>query len=91
MDKDKKLTKSFISPPGDTLKEHLDFIGMQPAELAQKMNVSEEKLQGLISGREPVSAEIASKLESVLDITAAFWLNREKQYRQELNDCGVRG
>jgi len=64
---------------------------MQPAELAQKMNVSEEKLQGLISGREPVSAEIASKLESVLDITAAFWLNREKQYRQELNDCGVRG
>jgi len=91
MDKDKKLTKSFISPPGDTLKEHLDFIGMQPAVLAQKMNMSEEKLQGLISGREPVTAEMASKFEHILNIPTAFWLNREKEYRQELSDCGVGG
>lgn len=89
MEKEKDLTKSLISPPGDTLKEHLDFIGMKPGELAQKMNVSQEKIDDLICGREPVTVEIAAKLEIVLHIPATFWQNREKEYRQEVFNAGV--
>ena len=86
MEKRKDFTNTLISPPGDTLKEHLDFIGMKPGELAQKMNVSQEKIDDLICGREPVTVEIAAKLESVLHIPATFWRNREKEYRHELKN-----
>lgn len=90
MAKEKDLTKSLISPPGDTLKEHLDLIGMNPGELAQKMNVPQEKIDDLICGREPITVEIAAKLENVLNIPATFWRNREKEYRQELSNSGVK-
>lgn len=84
MDKKKDVTKTLISPPGDTLKEHLDFIGMWPRELAEKMNLPQEKINDLICGREPLTTEIATKLENVLLVPATFWLNRENEYRQEL-------
>jgi HTH-type transcriptional regulator/antitoxin HigA len=84
MGKEKDFNKSLISPPGDTLKEHLDFIGMKPGELAIKMNVSQEKMQDLICGRIAVTAETAGKLEHVINIPSSFWKNREKEYRQEL-------
>jgi plasmid maintenance system antidote protein VapI len=86
MEKEKNLTKSLISPPGDTLQEHLDFIEMKPGELAEKMIIPQEKIQDLICGREPLTSEIAVKLENVLNIPATFWRNREKEYRQELNE-----
>jgi len=89
MDKDKDLKKSLISPPGDTLREHLDFIGMKPDELAERMNLPREKVHGLMCGKEPIHAGIAAGLENVLDIPSSFWLNREKEYRQEYFDSGV--
>jgi HTH-type transcriptional regulator / antitoxin HigA len=89
MDNDKNLTKALISPPGDTLREHLDFIGMTPDELEERMNLPREKVHGLMCGNEPISADIAARLENELDIPASFWIKRENEYRQELLDCGV--
>lgn len=91
MSNDKNIKSSVISPPGDTLKEHLDFIGMKPADLAKKMKLSRKKIDDLISGKDSITAEIASSLENVLGIPAAFWRNREKEYRREVGDCGVGG
>ena len=28
---------ALLSPPGDTIQEHIDFIGMSQAELAERM------------------------------------------------------
>jgi len=89
MNNDKNLTNSIISPPGDTLQEHMDFIGMKPSELAKRMNLPQEKIYDLICGREPINADIAAKLENALDIPVSFWLNREKEYRKELINSGV--
>ncbi len=89
MNKENELLKSLISPPGDTLREHLDFIGMKPDELAERMNLPREKVHGLICGKESIHAGIAARLENVLDIPATFWLKREMEYRQELLDSGV--
>jgi len=89
MNKEKDLTKPLISPPGDTLQEHLDFIGMKPNELAERLNLPQGKMHDLICGEEPINSNIAAKLENVLDIPSSFWLNREKEYRQEYFDSGV--
>jgi plasmid maintenance system antidote protein VapI len=41
---DIELAKSLISPPGDTLQEHLDYIGMKQNELAERMGRPKEKI-----------------------------------------------
>jgi addiction module HigA family antidote len=84
MSKDIELAKSLLSPPGDTLQEHLDFIGMNQNELAERMGRPKEKINDIIKGREPITTETAYQLEKVLDIPASFWMNRENEYRQEL-------
>lgn len=79
-----ELAKSILSPPGDTIQEHLDYIGMSQAELAERMGRPKEKINDIIKGREPITTETAFRLEKVLGIPASFWLNREKTYRTEL-------
>lgn len=76
--------RSLLSPPGDTIQEHIDFIGMSQAELAERMGRPKEKINDIIKGREPVTIATAFQLENVLGIPASFWLNREKAYRKEL-------
>jgi addiction module HigA family antidote len=79
-----KIAKFLLSPPGDTIQEHIDFIGMTQAELAERMGRPKEKINDVIKGREPISTATAFQLEKVLGIPASFWLNREKTYRTEL-------
>ncbi len=79
-----EIEKSLLSPPGDTIQEHIDFIGMSQAELAERMGRPKEKINDIIKGREPITTATAFQLEKVLGIPANFWLNREKTYREEL-------
>ncbi len=79
-----EIAKSLISPPGDTIQEHIDFIGMSQAELAERMGRPKGKINDVIKGREPISTATAFQLEKVLGIPASFWLNRENTYRKEL-------
>ncbi|CAM4207088.1 ImmA/IrrE family metallo-endopeptidase [Cytophagaceae bacterium 50C-KIRBA] len=85
-----EIAKSLLSPPGDTIQEHIDFMGMSQAELAERMGRPKEKINDVIKGREPISTATAFQLEKVLDIPASFWLNREKTYRQELYELQQR-
>ncbi len=79
-----EIAKSLLSPPGDTIQEHIDFIGMSQAELAERMGRPKEKINDIIKGREPITTATAFQLEKVLGIPASFWLNSEKSYRKEL-------
>jgi addiction module HigA family antidote len=79
-----EIAKSLLSPPGDTIQEHLDFIGMSQAELAERMGRPKEKINDIIKGREPITTATAFQLDKVLGIPAGFWLNSEKSYRKEL-------
>jgi HTH-type transcriptional regulator / antitoxin HigA len=79
-----EIAKSLLSPPGDTIQEHIDFIGMSQVELAERMGRPKEKINDVIKGREPISTTTAFQLEKVLGIPAGFWINREKDYRKEL-------
>ena len=79
-----EIAQSLLSPPGDTIQEHIDFIGMSQTELAQRMGNPKEKIDELIKGREPITTAVAVQLEKVLGIPASFWLNREQAFRKEL-------
>jgi len=70
----------YVSPPGDTLKETLETIGMTPEELAARMGILKEQLYAIIKGDCIIDGEIAYALQKILKIPATFWLNREKRY-----------
>ncbi|MEZ4981540.1 MAG: hypothetical protein R2769_08140 [Saprospiraceae bacterium] len=38
-----EIARSLLSPPGDTIQEHIDYIGMSQAELAERMGRPKEK------------------------------------------------
>ncbi|RYM35876.1 ImmA/IrrE family metallo-endopeptidase [Brumimicrobium glaciale] len=81
---DLELKKSLLSCPGESIQEHIDYIGMSQAELAERLGRSIPKLNELIKGKAPITKETATKLEYVLDVPASFWLNLERTYQDEL-------
>lgn len=81
---DLALKKSLLNCPGDSIQEHIDFIGMSQAELAERLGRSVPKLNELIKGKAHITKEIATKLAFVLGVPASFWLNLEHTYQNEL-------
>ncbi len=79
-----QLKKELLSPPGDTIQETIDTIGMSQAELAERIGRPKEKLNDIIKGKEPITQKTALSLERVLGIPVSFWIKRESEYREEL-------
>jgi len=84
MVKDLQLQKELLSPPGDTIQETIDTIGMSQAELAERIGRPKEKLNDIIKGREPITLKTAILLERVLGIPVSFWMEREQEYREKM-------
>lgn len=76
--------REMLSPPGDTIQETISAMGMSQAELAERMGRPKEKINDMIKGREPISTITAFQLDKVLGIPAGFWMNREREYREQL-------
>lgn len=71
-------------PPGETIKERLNFIGMKQKEFANRMDMSEKHICHLLAGDTHITTDVALRLESVLDIEANFWISLEAKYREQL-------
>jgi len=81
---DNQFHPDVVPPPGDTIKDTLETLGMKQAEFAKRMGVSEKYVIDLLDGRAPLSADTALKLERVLNVPARFWANLELGYREHL-------
>ncbi|MCE1165163.1 MAG: HigA family addiction module antitoxin [Bacteroidetes bacterium] len=79
-----KIRRKLLSPPGDTLQETIDNIGMSQHELAERLGKKEKNVNQIIKGKEPITVNTALSLQNVLNIPADFWLERESKYRIEL-------
>ncbi|GAA3443487.1 ImmA/IrrE family metallo-endopeptidase [Planomonospora venezuelensis] len=74
----------YAVPPGETIREHLDGLGMTQRELAKRLGLSTKHLNQLIQGLVPLSAEIAQRLELVTGMPARLWNRLEADYRSAL-------
>jgi HTH-type transcriptional regulator/antitoxin HigA len=74
----------YASPPGDTLEETLETIGMSQAELARRMGRPAKTINEIIQAKVAITADTALQLEKVLSIPASFWLRREQHYQETL-------
>lgn len=79
-----QYTPDYVSPPGETLQEILEERGMTQAELAERTGRPKKTINEIINGKAAITPETALQLELVLGISASFWNNRERQYREYL-------
>jgi len=73
-----------VTPPGETLQEILDTIGMAKAELAERIGKTPKTIGEIIKHGAPITPGTAMELEKVLGTPASFWNNRERRYRESL-------
>lgn len=71
-----------VTPPGDTLQETIDDLGMTQIELAERTGLSKKTINRIVAGEEPVSQSTAQSFERVLRIPARFWLNLEALHQE---------
>lgn len=75
---------SMVSPPGSTLLETIDAMGLTQAELSQRMGRPAKVVNEIIKGKAAITPDTALQLERVLGVPAHFWRAREEQYQQYL-------
>lgn len=67
--------------PGEILKEEfLDPMGLRQREIAERMNVTEQRINELVNGKRGVTPETAILLSRVLGTTAEFWMNLQTAF-----------
>jgi transcriptional regulator with XRE-family HTH domain len=75
---------NYAVPPGETLKETIEFLGMTQKELSTRTGLSVQSLKRTLKGEQPLSYETANILELALNVPASMWNNLEAQYREQL-------
>jgi HTH-type transcriptional regulator / antitoxin HigA len=74
----------YAVPPGATLEETMDALGMTQRDLADRTGLTVQTLNRIFKGEQPITYETANRLELVTGNPAAFWNNLEAQYREQL-------
>ena len=74
----------YVTPPGDTLLETLEALGMSQVELERRTGINKKTINQIIKGKEPITQNTSLALEKVLKVPAHFWMNLECRYREHL-------
>lgn len=67
--------------PGETIRENINYLGMNQKELAARLDITEKHVSNIINGNSPITYETALKLEAVIGPSAQFWMNLESNYQ----------
>ncbi|MET7497781.1 ImmA/IrrE family metallo-endopeptidase [Streptomyces sp900116325] len=68
-------------PPGDTLKEQLDALGIPQADLARRTGLSTKHINQIVQGSAVLTPETALLLERAVGIPASLWNQLEATWR----------
>lgn len=76
-----QFVPNYVVPPGETLLDTLEAIGMSQAELADRTGRPRKTINEIIKGKAAITSETALQLERVLGVPAGFWNNLERNYQ----------
>jgi addiction module HigA family antidote len=68
-------------PPGETLAETLEALGMSQAELARRAKRPVQAISEIVQGKKEITAETALELERVVGVPQHVWMRLETDYR----------
>lgn len=79
-----KYSPDYAIPPGATISELLEHLGMTQVELANRTGRPEKTISDIINGKQGITPETSLQFERVLGMPASFWNNLEKNYHESL-------
>lgn len=81
---------NFVVAPGEFLQEWIDEEGngITPSDIAGCLGVSCDFVERFLSGKAPVSPELALRLEHITGILRKAWLVYDKLYQEERDRHG---
>ncbi|WP_027179790.1 helix-turn-helix domain-containing protein [Maridesulfovibrio bastinii] len=74
----------YAVPPGVTLLEVQESLGMSQKDFALRLGMTVQSLNRIIKDRQPITYETANKLELVTGVAAGFWNKLESNYRERV-------
>ena len=74
----------YAIPPGESLREVMESLGMSQKELARRTDLTVQSLNRIFKGMQPITYETANRLELATGVSATMWNNLEAQYREQL-------
>jgi antitoxin HigA-1 len=80
------MAKHRISPihPGVYLKELLDELNISQYRLAQDLGVPAMRVNHVIHGKRPVTAELALRLGRYFNQNPRYWINLQSRYDMDV-------
>jgi HTH-type transcriptional regulator/antitoxin HigA len=74
----------YAIPPGDSLRETLEAIGMTQAEFARRADLSTKHVNQIVKGDAALTPDTALAIERVTGVPSRLWLRLEARYRTQL-------
>ena len=68
------------TPPGEVLKDEIEFRGISQKKLAEEMGVSYTVLNEILNAKRPLNTEYAMLIEAALDVDAEPLLKMQTRY-----------
>ena len=82
------MTKHRIAPvhPGVYLKELLNELKISQYRLARDLGVPAMRINHVVHGKRPVTAELALRLGRYFDQSPRYWLNLQSRYDMDISE-----
>ena len=76
-----KYLPDYAVPPGETLRDTIQAMGMSQADLSRRTGLSAKHINQIVQGTAPISPDTALALERVVGVPARFWNALEGNYQ----------
>lgn len=70
-----------VVPPGETIRDYINALDITQNELAERLGITSKHLNGILSGKKPITYEISLKLKRVIGSSVEFWMTLETNYQ----------
>ncbi len=74
----------FVTPPGETLRDTLRSLDMDPIKCALRAGFSVWTVYDILDGRREITDRLAMGLEYATKVPSSYWLNCQKHYDEYL-------
>ena len=85
------MKKQRLAPvhPGEYLKELIDELNISQYRLAQGLGISTMRINFVIHGKRPVTAELALRLGRYFGQHPRYWINLQSRYDLDIAEDGL--
>lgn len=73
----------YLVLPGQSVQEAIEYLGLSQKEFARRLDLTEQSLNRILKGEQPITNETAFKLESVTGTSCDFWIALETNYQRQ--------